>query len=523
MSAREDDLVRSIYRKAGLDPDGKAKDAASKPISAAELLGTELPPVKWAVPDVLPEGVTILGGKPKMGKSWLALGLGVSIAAGGKAIGKIPTEQGGALYLGLEDNKRRLQRRLKKILAGRTAPQGLEVYWEWPQLDKGGVEALRAYLRRRPNTRLVVIDTLKKIRPRTGGNRSVYDLDYEALEPLLPLAAECGVAILVVHHLRKLEAGDPLDMISGSTGLTGGVDGALILKRDRGKQDATLVIDGRDIEVPSELALRWDADIASWLLMGEAEEYRISEERRGVVELLRRVGEPMGPKEIADALEANYGSLRVILPEMVREGLVNSPTRGKYVAINNVNNVNNADNTNNVNGAQSRPVVNGADSAVNNAQRETRTGKRDTAVVKDVNAAKSDNDMPAAAKAPAREAREGKNSNISSNLSLSAGGSMIGEADREHVVGAGWFGPPRTAEQSPRVVGDLLADPPQWLAKQLVFCRQNPEGYLEPTARAIAKLSFDEPERWEEVVPVLQAQVGTDYDPRKRGEDVMIF
>jgi len=308
------------------------KNAPPTTMSATELMRLELPAVKWAVPDVLPEGVTILAGKPKMGKSWLGLGLCVSVAAGGRALGKIGVERGGALYLGLEDRERRLQKRLRKILGERDVPHGLDVAWEWPQLDHGGVEALDSWLEAHPDTRLVVIDTLKKIRPRDGQSRSVYDLDYEALEPLLPLAAEYGVAMLVVHHLRKLEAGDPFDMISGSTGLTGGVDGALVLKRDRGKQDATLAVDGRDIEEPSELALRWDADIASWSLMGDAEEYRQSEERRRILQLLERIGEPMGPKDIAEALEKNRSTTRVLLANMKQDGQVEATSRGYMVA-----------------------------------------------------------------------------------------------------------------------------------------------------------------------------------------------
>jgi hypothetical protein len=353
-------------------------------MTAAELMDKDLPPVKWAVPGVLPEGVTILAGKPKMGKSWLALGLCVSVAAGGRALGKIPTECGGALYLGLEDQERRLQRRLKKILAGRAAPDGLEVSWSWPRLDQGGVEALRKHLEDHPDVRLIVIDTLKKIRPRESGTRGVYDLDYEALEPLLPLAAEFGVAILVVHHQRKMEAGDPLDTISGSTGLTGGVDGALVLKRDRGKQDATLHIDGRDIEEPSELALRWDADIASWALMGDAEEFRMSEERRDIVNLLRCAGEVLGPKDIAQMLNRNYGAVRVMLSEMVKDGLITSPSRGKYTTTNNTNNTNIANTTNIPNNTHGSVNVSDVSSPANNEHAENRIGKPNLVDVSDV-------------------------------------------------------------------------------------------------------------------------------------------
>ena len=227
-------------------------------------MALELPPVQWSVPGIVPEDVTILAGNPKLGESWLTLGrLGIATATGSIALGKKRVEQGECLYLALEDNRCRLQKRLDKLLAGDSAPEMLHIALEWPRLDEGGVEALDIWLEANPGARLVVMDTLKKIRPRTSGNRSVYDVDYEALDPLLPLAAERNVAIVVVHHTRKLAAADPLDEISGSTGLSGGVDGALILRRDRGRADAYLHVTGRDIEEEQELVLRWDANTAA--------------------------------------------------------------------------------------------------------------------------------------------------------------------------------------------------------------------------------------------------------------------
>jgi hypothetical protein len=92
-------------------------------------------------------------------------------------------------------------------------------------MDEGGAEALERWLEAHPDTRLVVVDILKRVRPRTSPNRSVYEADYEALETMQRLAAEFKVSILVVHHLRKLGAADPLDEISGSTGLSGGLMG----------------------------------------------------------------------------------------------------------------------------------------------------------------------------------------------------------------------------------------------------------------------------------------------------------
>ncbi len=92
--------------------------------TAADLMNEELPPVRRAVPGILPEGLSLLAGKPKLGKSWLALGLAVTKASGGVALGKIPVDRGEVLYLALEDNRRRLQNRLRKVLDGNPAPEG---------------------------------------------------------------------------------------------------------------------------------------------------------------------------------------------------------------------------------------------------------------------------------------------------------------------------------------------------------------------------------------------------------------
>ncbi len=298
--------------------------------TAAWLMALELPPVRWAVPGIVPEGVTLLAGKPKLGKSWLTLGLGVATAMGGVALGTKRVERGEVLYLALEDNRRRLQKRLDKLLGGGQAPEGFHIALEWPRLDEGGAKALDRWLKDHPDARLIIVDTLKKVRPRAAGNRGVYDVDYEALEPLLPLAAEHNVAILVVHHTRKLAAADPLDEISGSTGLSGGVDGALVLKRDRGRADAYLHVTGRDIEEKQELALRWDPNTAGWCIVGDADEYRLSEERQAVHEVLRNADGPLAPKDVAEALDKPNGAIREMLSQMTKSGEIDNVGYGKY-------------------------------------------------------------------------------------------------------------------------------------------------------------------------------------------------
>ena len=301
--------------------------------TAAELMSKTFAPLRWTVPGILPEGVTILSGKAKMGKSWLALGWCIAVATGGAALGKRKVEQGDALYLALEDNPRRIQRRLKKVLAGEGAPEGLHIYTEWERFDNGGVEALDFWLQDHPNTRLVVIDTLKKVRPRANGNKNIYDVDYEALEPLLPMAAEHNVSIVLVHHNNKMiDPTDPFDAISGSTGLSGGVDGVLMLNRERGKADAFLYVDGREIEDQGEHPLKWDHEVCSWNLSdGEPMEYRMSEERRMIFDALPEHGENgIGPADVARATGDKADNVRYLLGKMVDADEAEKSGYGKY-------------------------------------------------------------------------------------------------------------------------------------------------------------------------------------------------
>ena len=304
--------------------------------SAAALLKTAFAPTPWAIPGVLPEGVTLLVGKPKKGKSWMALGFCEAIAAGGVALGTKKVEKGETLYLSLEDNERRMQKRLKKVLAGRECPEGLHYSTEWPRLNEGGAEALEEWLKENPGARLVVIDTLQKVRTPARG-QNVYAEDYAALEVLMPIAARYGVAIVVVHHLRKGEAADPQDMISGSTGLSGGVDGYLILHKAPGSRGPTLYVEGRDIEEPEEYALHWNMNTATWTIEGTAEEVHMSEERGAILVELNRSPEPMSPKELADVMPGkSHGAVKYLLHQMYHDDQV-VRVSGKYSPANPTN------------------------------------------------------------------------------------------------------------------------------------------------------------------------------------------
>jgi len=293
--------------------------------SLSDLLSWELPPVRWTIPDILPEGLTLLAGKPKLGKSWLALSVALSIAAGGMALGSQPVTKGDVLYLALEDNARRLQSRARRLLSSMSeTPSNLDFALGWPRLGEGGLAYLEEYFKTHPDLRLVVIDTWARVAPPSGERRcSQYEGDYEALIPLKRLADTYHVSILAVHHLRKTGSRDVLDEIIGSTGVTGAVDGTLILKRDRGQTNATLFVTGRDVEREQQLALSFDVTTALWTLVGNAEELCCTRARQEILDLLCEQGlDGMSARKITEALEKNYHTTRSLLRKMEEAGEV---------------------------------------------------------------------------------------------------------------------------------------------------------------------------------------------------------
>lgn len=302
-------------------------------INALELARMELPEPKWIVPNILPEGLSILCAKPKLGKSWWALGTAIAVACGGVALGNIPVEKGRVLYLALEDNWRRLQDRMKAILGTETPPTDLDLVIAWKRADEGGASDLAAYLDKHPDTRLVIIDTLARIRHRANGQTGVYADDYAALEPFKTIADRYGIGILLVHHVRKATADDIYDTVSGSTGMTGAVDTTLIITREAARADGVLYVKGRDVE-ESELAMRFEASRASWEIMGNADDYRQTEERQAILDLLDEADRPMSPKEIAQHLDKNENTLKTTLRRMVLDGKVKRVGRGLYTPVN---------------------------------------------------------------------------------------------------------------------------------------------------------------------------------------------
>jgi hypothetical protein len=295
-------------------------------LTAADLEHMQFAELAYVIPGYLAEGATLLAGKPKLGKSWLVLDWCISVAIGGYAMGSVRCQQGDVLYAALEDNHRRLQRRLQQVIpAGDGWPKRLTLRTAMLRVDNGLIEEIRAWARSANLPRLVVIDTLAKVRPPSKRNDNPYEADYRAVAPLLSLAAELQIAIVIVHHTRKADADDPLDMVSGTTGLTGGVDAVMVLTRDG--QGTILAGRGRDLD-DFESAVKLDTS-GRWSLLGDADSVRRSKERNQILEAVRDLGQA-GPKEIAEAARLSEASVKHLVLRMAAAGELEKQARGQY-------------------------------------------------------------------------------------------------------------------------------------------------------------------------------------------------
>ena len=232
-------------------------------VDGRTLMDRPLEPPNFVVDTLISQGLHILAGSPKVGKSWLALWLAVTVAKG-EPVWNMTTKQGTTLYLCLEDSVLRIQNRLFEITED--APDSVHFCTECALIGQGLEEQVDAFIATHPDTVLVIIDTLQMVRPI---HDATYANDYRDLSVLKRLADKHGIAILLIHHLRKESADDVFNRISGSTAISGAVDSSFTLVEDkRGSGKATLSCIGRDIEY-RELTLERNAENV-WELVSDS-------------------------------------------------------------------------------------------------------------------------------------------------------------------------------------------------------------------------------------------------------------
>ena len=239
-------------------------------VDAETLLATPLKPVPFIVDGLIPRGLHILAGSPKIGKSWLVLWLCLKVAEGEPMWGRT-VNRCGVLYLCLEDTYSRIQNRLFEITD--TAPLNLHFTVMADVLGSGLEQQITAFLKQESETKLIVVDTLQRIRC-VDMSSNAYATDYRDICELKKLADKHSIAIILVHHLRKHSDKDPFNMVSGTTGITGGVDTTFVLEKNkRSDNTAKLYVTGRDVEY-LELSLQFENCVWECLSCENSEEVR---------------------------------------------------------------------------------------------------------------------------------------------------------------------------------------------------------------------------------------------------------
>ena len=241
-SVEEDDLAQLQQRIARMN-----EPSYLNAITMTELFNTVYQDADPIVEKLLYPGLYIFAGAPKKGKSYVMLQIAYQICTGCSLWGH-PVRQGPCLYLALEDKFSRLQRRLYQMYGTNPTDQ-LYLAVLAKQIGEVLEQQIEGFVREHPDTKLIIIDTLQKVRSGKSAARNEYAADYESMGPLKQLADQLGICIMMVHHTRKQEADDPFDTVSGTNGLHGSVDGTFLFKRSRGQTPATATIDvtGRDV------------------------------------------------------------------------------------------------------------------------------------------------------------------------------------------------------------------------------------------------------------------------------------
>lgn len=249
--------------------------------SLAELIQEPQESEDWIIEDFLSTGLNLLVGAPKIGKSWLSLAMGISVAQGDPFLG-FATNKGDVLYLALEDPRRRIKTRAWKLIDETSG--NMDFATSASKVASGLIPQLQGYLGEHPETKLVIIDTFQMVRDNKSD--SAYAADYNDLTPLKKLADDENIAVVVVHHTRKQGDSDVFNTVSGTNGITGCADSTMVLSNvDRSSGNATLSLAGRDREY-LELEVRFRD--CRWNLVREVPKKEL-EERAVPADVLRTI------------------------------------------------------------------------------------------------------------------------------------------------------------------------------------------------------------------------------------------
>ena len=298
----------------------------------------EFPPLHYAVPGIIPEGFGLLVSPPKAGKSWLVCCIGLACAAGGTALGAITVPKRPVLYLALEDGKRRLQARSRRIMCGQPIPAGINFITQ-AETSLIVFAMLTEFLARHHDDKpLVILDTLGRAKPTRPPGADPYQFDYKVGGQLkTAVDGAPGATLLVVHHTRKAESSDFIDAVSGTQGIAGSADFVLVLARKRHSDEALLSVTGRDV-YEAEYALTvteglWQLDGTTLTEAASTAETRHERQRLGdrALEVLALVNARAETRASdVEALGISKAQTYVYLNRLVDSARIQRIRRGVY-------------------------------------------------------------------------------------------------------------------------------------------------------------------------------------------------
>lgn len=225
----------------------------------------DIAPMDQLVDGLVPSvGLTMLVAKPKVGKSWMLLDIALACAGGGFALGELRCQKTPGLFLMLEDSPRRLKDRINRICAPAGVPAGATAVFEWAR-GSDGIRSIEGYLDKHPETGIVGIDVLAAFRAHREAQNGGYSEDYEDVKQLQALAQRRQIAIILVHHLRKADSDDPIDLVSGTLGIVGAADHIIVIT---GNKESGYKLTSRGRDIPDKA---WDIEYADgrWTILGD--------------------------------------------------------------------------------------------------------------------------------------------------------------------------------------------------------------------------------------------------------------
>jgi RecA-family ATPase len=294
-------------------------------LTAKAIFNTQYPDFEFLVPGFIPaQGLTLIVGPVKLGKSWFILQICLALSIGGYAVDSIEVKKQRGIYLSLEDTARRLNGRLHKI----SMPINDDVIFITNGLTgHDGLVFLKNYIEENQEIKYLVIDTLGRFSQ--GKGKSNFQDDYDWLSEIKELADQEGIAIVVIHHTRKMkDSADEFNEISGTTGLIAVADSLILLKRARHSTQGELVCTGRDFE-EKKYAVEFSPESCRWSIKGKSTINSFSPERQLILKQLLIYGE-MTPQEIGIHINKDPKLISNTLCKMLKEGLVVKGSRYSY-------------------------------------------------------------------------------------------------------------------------------------------------------------------------------------------------